>query len=64
MLPCRHAAAPPPAVRALPQPGISRADVALFVSPEFSIDYYREFIRRATPRLVVVMIHEPDMELA
>lgn len=45
------------------QPGITRTDVAVFVSPEFSIDYYRDFIRRSTPRLVVVLIHEPDMEL-
>ncbi len=45
------------------KPGIAKTDVAIFVSPEFSIDYYREFIKRATPRMLIVFIHEPNMEL-
>lgn len=43
--------------------GITKTDVAIFVSPEFSIDYYREFIRRSTPRMLIIFIHEPNMEL-
>jgi len=31
------------------KPSITKTDVAIFVSPEFSIDYYRDFIRRSTP---------------
>jgi len=45
------------------KPSITKTDVAIFVSPEFSIDYYRDFIRRATPRMLIIFIHEPDMEL-
>lgn len=44
--------------------GINETDVAIFVSPEFSIGYYREFIRRARPRMLIVFIHEPNMDLS
>ncbi|GBF98521.1 hypothetical protein Rsub_11512 [Raphidocelis subcapitata] len=43
--------------------GITAADVAVFASPEFNVDYAREFIAAARPRMVVVFIHEPAMNL-
>jgi hypothetical protein len=39
--------------------GIRRADVAIFISPEFSVDYYRSFIAAARPRFVIIYVHEP-----
>lgn len=43
--------------------GIAPADVAIFLSPEFNIDYTREFIAAARPRMVIVFVHEPSMDL-
>jgi hypothetical protein len=51
-------------LRAYDRRGISKADVVIFVSPESNIGYYKDFIRAATPRLVVLLIHEPMMPLA
>jgi hypothetical protein len=43
--------------------GIAPADVVVFASPEFNVNYAREFIAAARPRMVVVFIHEPGMSL-
>jgi hypothetical protein len=43
--------------------GIAPCDVAIFLSPEFSIDYYRNFINTAKPRMVIIFLHEPSMKL-
>jgi hypothetical protein len=43
--------------------GITAADVAVFLSPEFNIDYVVEFLARAKPRMAVMFIHEPGMDI-
>ncbi len=50
-------------VNAYHKQGITKADVAVFVSPEFNIGYVREFIAAARPRMVVMFIHEPSMDM-
>ena len=42
--------------------GIAPCDVAIFLSPEFSISYYRNFLKIAQPRMVIIFIHEPSMQ--
>jgi len=50
-------------VNAYHKEGITTADVAVFVSPEFNMDYVREFIAAATPRMVIMFVHEPSMDI-
>jgi hypothetical protein len=45
------------------KPGVKPCDVAIFVSPEFNIDYTREFIALSRPRMSIMFFHEPRMEL-
>jgi hypothetical protein len=39
--------------------GIRLVDVAIFISPEYSVDYYRSFIAASKPRFVIIFVHEP-----
>ena len=64
LVPYLHRVLPGAAVAdAYHKDGITAADVAVFLSPEFNIDYVREFLARAEPRLVVMFIHEPSMDI-
>ncbi|GAX83396.1 hypothetical protein CEUSTIGMA_g10821.t1 [Chlamydomonas eustigma] len=49
-------------LRGLPVLSMPHHDVLIFVSPEYRIDYVREFIDKSKPRAVIAMIHNGDAE--
>lgn len=46
----------------LPSVYVPQFDVLIFISPEYRVPYVREFIDRARPKLVVMMVHNGDAE--
>ena len=49
-------------LRGLPVLSMPHHDVLIFVSPEYRIDYVREFIERSRPKAVVAFIHNGDAD--
>lgn len=49
-------------LRGLPVLSMPHHDVLIFVSPEYRIDYVREFIERSKPKAVVAFIHNGDAD--
>lgn len=49
-------------VRVLPSVEIPEFDIVVFVSPEYRVEYVREFIERTQPKLVFFMVHNGDAE--
>lgn len=47
-------------IRGLPWVGIPQFEVVIFLSPEYRVDYVREFIRQARPKVVIMMVHNGD----
>mmetsp|Transcript_40261 Transcript_40261/g.89407 ORF Transcript_40261/g.89407 Transcript_40261/m.89407 type:complete len:399 (+) Transcript_40261:273-1469(+) len=50
----------PGRMRGLSSLSFPQFDVAIFVSPEYRVDYVREVIQRMQPRAVVMLIHNGD----
>ncbi len=49
-------------LRGLPVLSMPHHDILIFVSPEYRIDYVREFIERSRPKAVIAIIHNGDAE--
>jgi hypothetical protein len=49
-------------IRGLPVLSMPHHDILIFVSPEYRIDYVREFIERSQPKAVIALIHNGDAE--
>lgn len=47
-------------LRALPAIGVPQFDMVIFVSPEYRLNYVREFIQRSKPKVVMCMVHNGD----
>ena len=49
-------------VRGLPALGMPPFDVVIFISPEYRVNYAKEFVARAKPQLVILVVHNGDAE--